>query len=120
MLKNLQLTYLIRDEVLVITTPDAAQKEVQVCVYDVHDLLGPYEDQSLNQFVKMIDEIMSEQSGSGCMGGGGPEPGGVRPVQPGALIASYDRYNQDFLRELLAAIRAVNRPNSRLAPRANL
>jgi hypothetical protein len=39
MLHGLQLTYLIRDEVLIITTPDAAEKDLTVCAYNVSGML---------------------------------------------------------------------------------
>ena len=40
LLKTNQLTYVIRDEVLIITTPEEAESELVVCVYDVRDLIG--------------------------------------------------------------------------------
>ena len=41
MLKNLQLTYIIQDEVLMITTPEEAEKQLVVKVYPVADLVLP-------------------------------------------------------------------------------
>ena len=38
MLRNVELTYLVRDEVLLITTKEDAESELITCVYDVHDL----------------------------------------------------------------------------------
>jgi hypothetical protein len=40
MLKTKSLTYIIRDEVLIITTPEEAEAELVACVYDVRDLIG--------------------------------------------------------------------------------
>jgi hypothetical protein len=68
MLKNLQLTYIIQDEVMMITTPDAAQKNLVVKVYPVADLVLP------------IDASLLQQNGGGGggggIGGGGGQQGG--------------------------------------------
>ncbi len=59
MLKNYQLTYIIQDEVLMITTPDAAQKDLVVKVYPVADLVIP------------IDAtLLGNSTGGGGIGGG--------------------------------------------------
>ncbi len=55
MLKELDLTYVIRDEVLKITTPEEAENELLTKVYPVADLVMP---------------IMSGMGGGGMMGGG--------------------------------------------------
>ena len=48
MLRDLELTYLIRDEVLMITTPEAAEHSYQqVRIYPVSDLVGKGEDASV-------------------------------------------------------------------------
>ncbi len=62
MLKNLQLTYIIQDEVLMITTPDEAEKTLTVKVYPVADLVLP------------IDATLLQQNGGG--GGIGGQQGG--------------------------------------------
>src|SRR4029079_4123995 len=62
MLKNLQLTYIIQDEVLMITTPDAAQKNLVVKVYPVADLVLPIDASTLQN---------SSGGGGGGIGGGG-------------------------------------------------
>ncbi|HEX4413867.1 MAG TPA: hypothetical protein VH107_09595 [Lacipirellulaceae bacterium] len=65
MLKSLQLTYIIQDEVLMITTPDAAQKNLVVKVYPVADLVLPIDSSLLNN-----------SSGGGGGGGIGGQSGG--------------------------------------------
>ncbi len=64
MLKNLQLTYIIKDEVLMITTPDRAEKNLVVKVYPVADLVLPVDATSLGGL------------GGGGLGGGGIGGGG--------------------------------------------
>jgi uncharacterized protein with von Willebrand factor type A (vWA) domain len=61
MLKNLQLTYIIQDEVLMITTPEEAESQLVVKVYPVADLVLP------------IDAMLL---GGGLGGGGGGGLGG--------------------------------------------
>jgi hypothetical protein len=68
MLKNLQLTYIIQDEVLMITTPDAAQKQLVVKVYPVADLVLPIDASTLQN--------SSGGGGGGGIGGGGGGAGG--------------------------------------------
>ncbi len=59
MLKNKQLTYIIRDEVLIITTPEEAETDLVAKVYPVADLVLPI-----------------EIPGGGGLGGGGGGLGG--------------------------------------------
>jgi hypothetical protein len=103
MLNNLLLTYTIRDEVLIITTPDEAEKQFSLCVYDVRDLLDPRDADSLAIFTKTIEDVINV---------GGPfdsdEPG-IWPIKPGTLIAVFTPPRQEELRDLLSAIREMNR-----------
>ena len=66
MLKNLQLTYIIQDEVLMITTPEAADQELVVKVYPVADLVLPIDATLLGGGI----------GGGGGVGGGGGQQGG--------------------------------------------
>jgi hypothetical protein len=68
MLKELDLTYVVRDEVLLITTPEEAQSQLITKVYPVADLVLPINSGAgANPF----------QMGGG-MGGGGGFGGGLR------------------------------------------
>jgi hypothetical protein len=58
MLKKLQLTYIIQDEVLMITTPEEAEQQLVVKVYPVADLVLP------------IDATLLGGQGGGGLGGG--------------------------------------------------
>ena len=66
MLKNLQLTYVIQDEVLMITTPESADQELVVKVYPVADLVLPIDATLLG----------GGAGGGGGFGGGGQQGGG--------------------------------------------
>jgi hypothetical protein len=63
MLKQLQLTYIIQDEVLMITTPEEAESQLIVKVYPVADLVLPIDASILG-------------GGQGGLGGGGIGGGG--------------------------------------------
>jgi tetratricopeptide (TPR) repeat protein len=60
MLKQLELTYIVQDEVLMITTPEAAEAELVVKVYPVADLVLPIDA-----------SLLSGGLGGGIGGGGG-------------------------------------------------
>jgi hypothetical protein len=65
-LKDLDLTYMVRDEVLLITTPEEAETQLVTKVYPVADLVVPIMSGGLNPF----------QGGGGLGGGGGNFNGG--------------------------------------------
>jgi tetratricopeptide (TPR) repeat protein len=69
MLGNLQLTYVIRDEVLMITTKEEAETELVVKVYPVADLVLPIELPSLGGGGGLGGGIGG--GGGGGLGGGG-------------------------------------------------
>ena len=64
MLKNVQLTYIIQDEVLIITTKEDAEKDLVVKVYPVADLVLP------------IDAHVAGRRPAGRRHGGGQQGGG--------------------------------------------
>ena len=79
MLKNLQLTYIIQDEVLMITTPQDAETHLVVKVYPVADLVLPIEcDHGLEAAAAAsaaATVAAAQGGGGGGFGGGG---GGFR------------------------------------------
>jgi hypothetical protein len=66
MLREMDLTYVIRDEVLLITTPEEAESKLTTKVYPVADLVVPIMTSGINPF----------QGGGGLGGGGGNFNGG--------------------------------------------
>ncbi len=114
LLKQKQLTYVIRDEVMIITTPEEAESELVVCVYDVRDILahqirpaqgnapaGPDYDPLIDAIVSCIAKETWAESG-----GGEAE---IRPLPPGLLIISQTRAVHDEITGLLATIRETLR-----------
>jgi hypothetical protein len=102
MLEQLQLTYMIRDEVLMITTRDAAEKRLTTCVYDVRgiaDVTGKSID-----FDSLIDTIVScIETESWAENGGGEAQ--IRPVNPGLLVISQAQSVHEEIRALLETLR---------------
>ena len=102
MLKNLQLTYIITDEVLMITTSDEAEKRLKVCVYDVHNIVGN-DEQALNALIKTISA--STASGSWSENGGNAPD--IHVVKPALLVVSQSQAVHEDIRDLLTTIRNV-------------
>ncbi len=69
MLKQLQLTYIIQDEVLMITTPEEAETQLIVKVYPVADLVLPIDATSLGGGAGLGGGLGG--GGGGGLGGGG-------------------------------------------------
>jgi hypothetical protein len=73
MLRDLGLTYVIRDEVLLITTPEEAELVVYRKVYDVSDLISPADREKGTAFESLVDMIAKtakvndpQSRGPGC------------------------------------------------------
>jgi hypothetical protein len=108
MLREHELTYTVRDEVLLITTPDAEEKRLRTCVYDVRDLMQG--TRKGNDFDSLIDSIVSCIATETWAENGGGESE-IRPLQPGFLIIAQTESVHDEIRGLLTTIRHLkNRP----------
>lgn len=115
-LKPLNLTYLIENEVLLITTPDKANKELVTCVYDVGDLnftvaaaskgTSPPADKSRLAEV-IVDCIATDTWAKN--GGGQAE---VQPLGPDLLVISQTRSVHEEIQQLLNTIRKVKSEQS--------
>ena len=84
MLKNLQLTYIIQDEVLMITTPEEAEKQLVVKVYPVADLVLPIDSSILGGIGGGGGGIGGGQQG----GGGGGSAAAVKAAAAAASVAA--------------------------------
>src|SRR5262245_6608596 len=73
-LKDLELTYVVRDEVLQITTPEDAESQLVIRVYDCRDLLAMQAPAGADKFVPRA-RAGQRGGGPGLRGGPG-EPGG--------------------------------------------
>ena len=112
-LKNLQLTYVIDDEVLMITTPEAAESNLKTCVYDIGSLTG---DRGAD-FDSIIDAIVSCVATDTWSENGGGEAE-IRPVKPGLIVVSQTAAVHEEVRNLLEALRkmrAAHKPGEKSA-----
>ena len=86
MLKDLGLTYLIKDEVLRITTPEVADNELSTKVYPVADLVLPIPQGGMGGMGGMMGGMGGMGGGMGGMGGGmGGMGGGMGGMMGGGM-----------------------------------
>ena len=106
MLKQLGLTYIIQDEVLLITTPEEAESQLTVCVYDVRDLVdGPKDAAGVNALIETIIETVAHDSWAAHGGG----EAAIRSVNGGLIVVSQTQAVHEEIRDLLATIRNVKK-----------
>lgn len=102
LMERLQLTFVVRDEVLLITTPEEAESQLTTCVYDVSNFL---DDTGPELVDALIDTIVScVQSESWKPNGG---EGQIRTPQPGLLVVSQTYSVHDELGSLLQTMRKM-------------
>jgi hypothetical protein len=102
MLKLHQLTYIIQNEVLLITTPKEAKTYLVTCVYDVRDLPSGGGD-GIQALIDAITSCVATESWA-ANGGGHAQ---IRPLKPGVLVVSQTQQVHEDIRDLLAALRQV-------------
>jgi hypothetical protein len=106
MLRDLDLTYVVRDDVLLITTPEEAENMTYVRVYPVDDLVGDAGAERSAQcetLVKAVTTCIAPEAWSGVGG-----PGSISTIPPGlprALVV--DQYQQvhDEIDDFLGMLR---------------
>jgi hypothetical protein len=104
MLHQHQLAYVIRDDVLLITTPEDAERHLVTCVYDIRDLVtGENYPDEVEALVQAVTSCVASESWAEN-GGGQAE---IRPLKPGVLVISQTQSVQDEIRELLDAVRKI-------------
>lgn len=109
LLKTKHLTYIIRNEVLIITTPEEAETEFVACVYDVRDLIGRNQgNKNLSTLVDAITSCVARETWA-RNGKGAAE---IKALQPGLLVIAQTQAVHDEIGKLLALIReTVHQPN---------
>ena len=114
MLKNLSLTWIIQDEVLLITTPEEAEAQLTTKVYDVSDLVVCYDmdDEPWDDYDTMLDEIHRTLLRSTWDQVGGPASiTGASLGTAKVLIVSQTYRGHRKLAQLLADIREIAEKN---------
>ncbi len=102
MLKEKGLTYIIQDEVLMITTPDEAEQQLRVCVYDVRDLVAPTMPAEMDSLRDTIASCVASETWA-VNGGGEAE---IRPLRQSLLVISQTQAVHEEVRALLDTIRS--------------
>jgi len=106
MLRELDLTYVIRDEVLLITTPEESRRMTYVRVYPVDDLVASgsakRECRSLLMAIKtcVLPQSWDEMGGSGSIST-------IPPGTPKALVVTQSQEVHDELEPFLRALRTA-------------
>jgi hypothetical protein len=96
------MTYIISNETLILTTPEEAEADLQLCVYDVGDLIGD-KGQALNTLMEAI--ISCVATNTWAENGGGEAE--IRPLPPRFLVISQTQAVHDEIGDLLKTIRAM-------------
>jgi hypothetical protein len=112
LLRQLQLTYLIQNEVLLITTPESAESELKLCVYDLRGLVDTEQPKSLAALVDAIVSCIASETWAEN-GGGGAE---IRPLPPRLLAITQTQGVHEEIRGFLDTIRVMHPQSS--GPRA--
>src|SRR5262249_16326003 len=101
MLKQHQLTYIIANETLIITTPEQAETNLVTCVYDVRDLPSG-NDEEIKSLIDAITSCVASESWA-VRGGQGE----IRPLKPGVLVISQTQAVHEQVGDLLNSLRQV-------------
>lgn len=111
MLKSLGLTYIIQDEMLLITTPDEAEKELKVCVYNVRDLVDPAKPEEIDTLREIIASCAATETWK-VNGGGEAE---IKPFRSGMLVISQTQAVHEEVTGLLEALRSQSKAEPNVA-----
>jgi hypothetical protein len=115
MLRRLQLTWIIQDEVLLITTKEVAENHFDTCVYNVQGLVDDADPKSVKALIDSI--YCCVQTDTWAANGGGQAE--VRPLPSGLLVVSHTPAAQAEVSALLNTIRKMREkvPLTKVGPR---
>jgi hypothetical protein len=103
MLRTVQLTWVIRDEVLMITTKEDAEKDLDTCVYNVQRLVDESDPKSVKALIDAITACVACDTWA-VNGGGQAE---VQALPSGLLVVSQTPAVQEEVNALLNKIRKM-------------
>jgi hypothetical protein len=115
MLRKLPLTWIVRDEVLMITTKEVAERDLDTCVYNVQGLVDDSDPKSVKALIDVIYGCV--QTDTWAENGGGQAE--VRPLPSGLLVISQTPAIQEEVSALLNKIRKMREkaPVTKVGPR---
>lgn len=102
LLQRKQLTYIIANEVLIITTPEEADTRLMACVYNVQDLIG--DDLNGQRMDALVDTIIAAIATETWAEAGGGRAAAL-PLHDGILVISQTTAVHEQVGELLTSIR---------------
>jgi hypothetical protein len=113
-LRHLQLTWIIEDEVLMITTKESAEKNLDTCVYNMQGLVDVSDPKSVKALINVICSCVATDTWA-ANGGGHAE---VQPLPSGLLVVSQTAAVQEEVFALLDKIRKMRQsvPLSKVGP----
>jgi hypothetical protein len=142
MLKQLQLTYIIQDEVLLITTKEQAEANLRICVYDIRGLVDEGDSKAIDALMETIIDCVATETwakngggqaeiravsntkpvnrlvqfggGGGGHGGGRSEGGAasIRPIKPRLLVISQTQAVHEEIQNLFETIRHMRQDSA--------
>jgi hypothetical protein len=104
MLSKMQLTYVTVNDVLMITSPEEAEKDLRICVYDVSSISGS-RDAQLDDVISTIVSCVATETWA-KNGGGEAE---IRAIKPGLLVISQTAAVHEEIRDLIGTLRIMQR-----------
>jgi hypothetical protein len=115
LLGTLQLTWIVKDEVLLITTKEDAEKDLDTCVYNVQGLVDDSDPKSVKALVDAITACVYSDTWA-ANGGGQAE---IQPLPSGLLVVSQTQVAQEQVSALLSKIRKMREtaPLTKVGPR---
>ncbi len=107
MLRELQLTYDVSDEVLLITTPEESEKRLKTVVYNVADLVRQKYEYGETTYDDdwLIDVVMANINPESWDEEGGP--GSIRSLHGRSLVVSQTGEVQEQISSLFATMRRI-------------
>jgi hypothetical protein len=114
-LHRLQLTWMVRDEVLMVTTKESAEKDLDTCVYNVQGLVEDSDPKSVKALMDVICGCV--QTDTWAVNGGGQAE--ILPLPSGLLVVSQTQAAQEQVSMLLNKIRKMREkaPATKVGPR---
>jgi hypothetical protein len=102
-LEPLKLTWMIRDEVLMVTTTEAADRHLVMCVYNVQGLVDDTDPEAMDGLIDAITACAAPDSWSENGGG----QANIRPLKPGLLVISQTPAHHEEVKGLMEKIRKI-------------
>jgi hypothetical protein len=103
--KRINVTYVVQDEVLLFTTHEMAERNLQVCVYDVRNITENGNDKLVDSLKETVQCCI--QPDSWAVNGG--RQAQVRAVKPGLLVISQTQDVHQKIHDLIGTIQKMSK-----------